>query len=150
MCIFNIHGISCIKAASYLRLDKIKRCDFFSLFELYLATMKASFKKEILKESFGVLSIFQQISFEILELYCDWLKDEQYSCKIILDLYFPSRFKFDIKVCSFKKETTFRNGHFTTISGHFIANYVNIFHKIGVPTVILSCLKCLNLNWIKG
>ena len=30
---------------------------------------------------------------------------------------------------------------FTTISGHFIANYINIFHKTEVLTIILSCLK---------
>ena len=28
-----------------------------------------------------------------------------------------------------KKETTFRVVHFTTISGHFFANYIYIFHK---------------------
>jgi hypothetical protein len=31
--------------------------------------------------------------------------------------------QFDIK------ETTFNFGYFTTISGHFFANYINIFHK---------------------
>ena len=29
-----------------------------------------------------------------------------------------------------KKETTFAFGQFTTISGHFFANYINIFHNI--------------------
>jgi hypothetical protein len=28
-----------------------------------------------------------------------------------------------------EKETTFRVGDFTTISGHFFANYIYIFHK---------------------
>ena len=41
------------------------------------------------------------------------------------------------------------NGHFTTISGHFFANYMKIFYKTEVPMVILRCLTCLNLNWIK-
>ena len=36
-----------------------------------------------------------------------------------------------------------------TISGHFLANYMKIFHKKEVQTVILRCLLCLNLNWIK-
>ena len=54
------------------------------------------------------------------------------------------------KVCSEIKETTFPVGHFTTISGHSIANYINIFHKTEVPTVILRCLMSLNLNWIKS
>ena len=57
---------------------------------------------------------------------------------------------FSSKVCSEIKETTFRVGHFTTISGHSIANYINIFHKTEVPTVILRCLMSLNLNWIKS
>ena len=30
------------------------------------------------------------------------------------------------------------NGHFTTISGHFFANFINSFHK-EVLTVILKC-----------
>jgi len=54
------------------------------------------------------------------------------------------------KVCSEITETTFRVGHFTTISGHSIANYINIFHKTEVPTVILRCLMSLNINWIKA
>ena len=53
------------------------------------------------------------------------------------------------KVCSEIKETTFWVVHFTTISGHSIANYINIFHKTEVPMVILRCLTSLNLNWIK-
>ena len=43
----------------------------------------------------------------------------------------------------------FINGHLGTISGHFLANYMKIFHKKEVQTVILRCLVCLNLNWIK-
>ena len=54
------------------------------------------------------------------------------------------------KVWSEIKETTFQVGHFMTISGHSIANYINIFHKTEVPMVILRCLMSLNLNWIKS
>ena len=36
--------------------------------------------------------------------------------------------------------------YFTTISGHFFANYINIFHKTEVPTNILRCQLFLNLN----
>ena len=43
-----------------------------------------------------------------------------------------------------------RNGYFFTILGHFFANYMIIFHKTEVQTVILRCLVCLNLNWIKS
>ena len=35
-------------------------------------------------------------------------------------------------------------GHFRTISGHFLANYMKSFHKKEVQTVILKCLVCLN------
>ena len=56
--------------------------------------------------------------------------------------------KYICKVWSEIKETTFRIGHFMTISGHSIANYINIFHKTEVPTVILRCLMSQNLNWI--
>ena len=44
----------------------------------------------------------------------------------------------------------FINGHFMTISGHFFVNYMNIFHKTEISTVILRCLTYLNLNWIKS
>ena len=49
-----------------------------------------------------------------------------------------------------KKETTLRVSHFTTSSGHFSANCINIFHKTGDQRNILRCLTCLNLNWIKS
>ena len=42
------------------------------------------------------------------------------------------------------------NSHFRTISGHFLANYTVVFHKTEDQTVILSCLTCLNSNWIKS
>ena len=35
-------------------------------------------------------------------------------------------------------------------SYHFFANYMKIFHKTEVQMVILKCLVCLNLNWIKS
>ena len=42
------------------------------------------------------------------------------------------------------------NGHITTISGHFSADYSRIFHKADVQTVILMCLVYLYINWIKS
>ena len=52
--------------------------------------------------------------------------------------------------CNFvrkKKENLWlTNGHFITISGHFFANYIKIFHKTEIQTVILRCLVCLNPN----
>ena len=38
---------------------------------------------------------------------------------------------------------------FKTISGHFFASYMFIFHKTEVQTVILRCLTSLNLIWIR-
>ena len=48
----------------------------------------------------------------------------------------------------FSSDPYFRH-YFTTISGHFFANYINIFHKTEVLKNILWCQTCLNLNWIK-
>ena len=42
------------------------------------------------------------------------------------------------------------NGRFPTISSHFFANYMNIFHKNEVQTVILRCWTGLKLNWFKS
>jgi hypothetical protein len=40
---------------------------------------------------------------------------------------------------------SFKSGHFSTISGHFFANFINIFPKTEIQTVILRCLLCLSL-----
>ena len=45
------------------------------------------------------------------------------------------------------KQQCVRVGHFTIISGHYFANYIKIFLKAEVQTVILRCLTSLNLNW---
>ena len=42
------------------------------------------------------------------------------------------------------------NGYFTTISGHFFANCIFIFHKTEVQMVILMCLSGLKSDWFKG
>ena len=47
-----------------------------------------------------------------------------------------------------KKEKPFCVDHFSTISGHFIAKYINIFYNTGIQRNILRCLTSLNLNWI--
>ena len=48
------------------------------------------------------------------------------------------------------KDKCFKNGHFLTICGHFFGNYIDIFHKTEIQMVILRCIVCLNLNWIKS
>ena len=47
------------------------------------------------------------------------------------------------------KFATGLNVCFTTISSHFFGNYMNIFHKTEVKTVILRCWTGLKLNWFK-
>jgi hypothetical protein len=42
------------------------------------------------------------------------------------------------------------DGRFMTIFGHFFANFIYIFHKTEVQTVIFRCLTGLDLNWIKS
>ena len=56
--------------------------------------------------------------------------------------------------CNFVRKTKENlwliNGHFMTISGHFFANYIEIFHKTEIQTVILRCLVFLNPNYLKS
>ena len=40
--------------------------------------------------------------------------------------------------------------NFTTISGHFFANCMSIFHKTEVQTVILVYFTDLKSDWFKG
>jgi hypothetical protein len=42
------------------------------------------------------------------------------------------------------------NDYVKTIFGHFSAKYIYVFHKNEDLTVILRCLVCLILNWIKS
>ena len=37
-----------------------------------------------------------------------------------------------------------------TVFGNFFTNYIQIFHKTEVQTVILRCLGCLYHHWIKS
>ena len=48
------------------------------------------------------------------------------------------------------KFATGLNIRFMTISSHFVANYMNIFHKTEVQTVILRWWTDLKLNWFKS
>ena len=50
----------------------------------------------------------------------------------------------------FGNKTWWQIANFTNTSGLFFVNYMNIFHKTEVQTVILRCLVSLNLNWIKS
>ena len=48
------------------------------------------------------------------------------------------------------KFATGLNVRFTTICNHFFANYIKIFHKTEVQTVVLRCCMGLYLNWFKS
>ena len=50
----------------------------------------------------------------------------------------------------FHKDLQLINGRFMTIFGHFFANFIYIFHKTEVQTVIFRCLTGLDLNLIKS
>ena len=50
----------------------------------------------------------------------------------------------------FGNEREFINGRCRSISGNFLANCINIFHKTEVQTVILMCLSGQNHNWFKS
>ena len=58
--------------------------------------------------------------------------------------------KITPKDCFIKTDTTFKKDPFRSISSHFFGDYSYIFHKNQVQKVILKCLTCLNLIWIKG
>ena len=58
--------------------------------------------------------------------------------------------RFQPKLCFETKSTKLEVGHFTSISGHFLANYIDSFHKTEVLTVILMGQTCQNLIWIKS
>ena len=80
----------------------------------------------------------------ITHLNLNWIKSYDINHKCFRQLCFS--------ILEEKKTAnlSFKNGHFSTISGHFFASYINIFHKTEVQTVNLRCLVCLNLNWIKS
>ena len=59
----------------------------------------------------------------------------------------------DANVCfctKLQKKRQLINSHFKTIYGHFFANYMFIFHKTEIQTVILRCLTIINLNCYKS
>ena len=93
------------------------------------------------------INIFQKIELQTVMLMCltclnlNWIKSYEIKHNF---LFF----------CNFVKKYTENswliNGHFRTIYGHFLANYIKIYHKTEIQTVILRCLVCQFLNWIKS
>ena len=64
------------------------------------------------------------------------------------EFHFDVAFKVIVSCANI--DTIFFVGHFKTISGHFFAKYINIFHKTEIQTIILRCLTSLNFNWYKS
>ena len=73
----------------------------------------------------------------------NWIKSYAIKHKFCQKLFFQFCKKITWKFSSHKWK-------FLTISGHLCANYMKIFHKTKIQTVILRCLGRLNLNWIKS
>ena len=81
-------------------------------------------------------------------------------CQFIISMEFSTCFIQELKLFgtnlniynlySESKGMTITIAHFTTISGHFSANCMFIFHKKEVQTVILRCLTGLNHNQYKS
>ena len=70
-------------------------------------------------------------------------------CFVRLLLYTKVEFKKKQCIdCSKMKEND--KWQFTTFSGQFFGNYMTIFHKTEVQTIILRCLTGLNLGWFKS
>ena len=57
---------------------------------------------------------------------------------------------FRSKLCFETKSKKLGVGYFTSISGHFFANFINSFQKTEVLSVILIGLTCQNLIWLKS
>ena len=51
---------------------------------------------------------------------------------------------------NFGRRSRFQKWPFFYHFWSFFANYINIFHKVEIQKVILRCLVCLNLNWVKS
>ena len=83
----------------------------------------------------GWMFIQESTSGQYLTAHADKTRLETEGIWFLITLYLI----FLFKVCSEFKETTFWDGHFMTISGHSITNYINIFHKTKVRMVILRC-----------
>ena len=57
---------------------------------------------------------------------------------------------FDSELEGDSQNLWLKNGRLPTLSSHFFANYMNIFHKTEVQTIIFRCWPGLYLNWYKS
>ena len=80
--------------------------------------------------------------FEVLNMPKSWLDQKLCQKTQKVSFHFTILKKKAENICLI-------NGHFKTSSGRFLANYTAVFLKTEDQMVILRCLTCLNLNWIK-
>ena len=87
-------------------------------------------------------SLCDQFVLEWFKIRCQFYKSKVYDC---LKPFRPSK-----NIKSDPKWMLLLNHWYTTISGHFFAMCMFIFHKTEVQRVILICLMGLNFNWFKN
>ena len=80
--------------------------------------------------------------FTLSKTQCDWRKIEPVTMK--------ANFIHFWCVKTDRKWMLLLNNCSKTVSGHFFAICIFIFHKTEVRTVILRCLTGLNCNWLKS
>ena len=115
---------------------------------VYLSSRMESVRREILISiTYEVKRIMH--SGHVTHLCCAGTKLQTYTASHSAVEIFSTK-KLRLKLCFEMKSTTYEFGHFTSISGHFFANYMNIFHKTKVLLVILRIQTYLKLNWIKS
>ena len=99
------------------------------------------------------MSIFHKTEIQTVILRCltglniDWFKNYGLRCKLR-----PRACLANFQNIATDKSIFYDHiwPYFLTISCHFFANYMFIFHKTEIQTVILRCLMNLNLNWFKS
>ena len=70
--------------------------------------------------------------------------------RVVIFSLFKSILRVQIIVLCVKKPEKSMSWLFYNPLWSFLANYINIFHKTELQTIILMCLTCVNLIWIKS
>ena len=103
----------------------------------------------IFKHFVGIMHIFDQKFLALKEVINFFLNSGLWKWHKWVYLNFQVQCSKS-KIYSELKRMTITIVNFTTISGHFFAKYMSIFHKTEVQTVILVYLKGLKSDWFKG
>ena len=122
-------------------------CEGIFLFVFYSSIAVLVIKFQVQGYKIRYIDYWQKMNrFKDFFLYLlNWNKSETWKNR-----------KFELSISNFAVLKTGRqnlrqlNCSFMTISSHFSAIYIGIFHKTEVQTVILRCWIGLNLNWFKN